>query len=79
MAVGDHKCQICGNYNCLGHQPLGPIVPYHPAAYPCQPVTYPWPSPGGTGWVCPKCDRVKAPHVDTCQCSEPKDASQDVA
>lgn len=26
---------------------------------------------GQQGWVCPKCGRVNAPHVNTCPCSEP--------
>lgn len=25
------------------------------------------------GWVCPKCGRVNAPHIDACPCSEHKD------
>lgn len=23
------------------------------------------------GWICPKCDRSHAPHVDSCLCSVP--------
>ena len=25
------------------------------------------------GWICPKCGRVHAPHINTCPCSEHKD------
>lgn len=25
------------------------------------------------GWICPKCGRVHAPHIDACPCSEHKD------
>lgn len=32
---------------------------------------YPWITWGQQGWVCPKCGRVNAPHVDHCPCSEP--------
>lgn len=25
------------------------------------------------GWICPKCGRVNAPHIDACPCAEHKD------
>ncbi len=42
-------------------KPYTPYVPYfetYPSKYPPQP------------WVCPKCDKVKAPHIDECPCNQ---------
>ena len=51
-----------------------------PDAYPKQPKTLPveyrvLP----IGWVCPKCDRVNAPHINQCPCEAcPKDIAFNV-
>ena len=43
-----------------------------PSLTPCDPHYYPIDTPSNVGWICPKCGRALAPHVNSCpHCSEP--------
>lgn len=47
-----------------------------PAPTPCDPPSYPeiypFDNSSQVGWICPKCGRALAPHLDSCPyCSEP--------
>lgn len=37
-----------------------------PSPTPCDPPYYPIDTPLNVGWICPKCGRCLAPHVDSC-------------
>ena len=57
----------------IGDPPPG-ILPqvgdWPPAPTPCDPIGTP--NQLNYGWICPKCGRCLAPHVDSCPyCSEP--------
>ena len=63
------------NYLKLMHDQsiLGiPQVGDWPAPTPCDPPYCPIDTPLNVGWICPKCGRSLAPHIDSCPyCSEP--------
>ena len=59
----------------IGDPPPGTIPQvgdWPPAPQPGDWPLTPTPNPLNYGWICPKCGRVLAPHVDSCpHCSEP--------
>ena len=55
------------NYNRNWYYDGWWINPYYP--YPYYPTAPYYPSTAPTGWVCPKCGGVNAPHVSRCPCS----------
>lgn len=41
---------------------------YYPAGLIAKAMIESMQKPRPLGWICPRCDTVKAPHVDECDC-----------
>ncbi len=72
------RCKSCGHTFNFEYKPLDQISDWPPAPQvgdwpptptPQDPIHIPHtPDMHNYGWICPKCGRCLAPHVDSCPC-----------
>jgi hypothetical protein len=78
------RCKSCGHAFNSGYKPLDQISDWPPAPqvgdWPPTPTPQDPPYSPNTynyGWICPKCGRCLAPHVDSCPCFNEVTLSKD--
>ena len=57
------KCKSCGHIFNSEYEPLDQISDWNPV-----PQVEDWSPSDNYGWICPKCGRCLAPHIDSCPC-----------
>lgn len=64
MADNPKRCNACGVTHISGRQCPSPAYPLRPWWEPAAPAPVVDPTP--RGWICARCGRSNAPHVDHC-------------